>query len=158
MLTIIEATTEDELRVLASFKLELMQYHIEYATRIGIADRELMQYCLEQALSTAHCRINYLLMWSGEPVGMSQVQEQISNIDFEPMLFIHSIYITASARENRISSQYLEFLCKKYSRRIECECWYGIPAGKLYEQAGFLPMVTRYCLPTISYRYGSDQN
>ena len=38
-----------------NLKLDLMQYHLEYADHIGINDKELLHYTIEQALSTAFC-------------------------------------------------------------------------------------------------------
>jgi GNAT superfamily N-acetyltransferase len=78
---------------------------------------------------------------------MSQVQEQISDIDRVPILFVYSIYIRSFARGRGISNKYLSFLCERYQKRIECECWYDIPANVLYLQNGFRPIVTRYMLP-----------
>ena len=144
MLYIKQVYDQKELLALGNLKMDLMQYHLDYAAQIGINDKELLQYTLEQAMSTAPSRDNYIFLVDGEMVGMAQVEEQVSTVDDSPILFVHGVYIKPNARHHR--------------KRIECECWYGIPASAIYEQAGFKPMVTRYVLPVSSRFYGSDQN
>lgn len=109
-------------------------------------------------MSTAPSRDNYIFLVDGEMVGMAQVEEQVSTVDDSPILFVHGVYIKPNARHNSIGGIFLRYLCRRYKKRIECECWYGIPASAIYEQAGFKPMVTRYVLPVSSRFYGSDQN
>jgi len=158
MLSFKLATTEEDLNLISKFKMELMQYHVEFAIAEGINDEELFNYSREKSLSTVPQRESYLLFRNDCPVGMAQVEEQISSVDHEPILFVHGIYIQPSARNGSIGGSFLRYLCKKYKKRIECECWYDIPAAKLYERAGFRPLVTRYMLPLTSRFYGSDQN
>jgi len=158
MLEFREIHTSDELGILGDMKLSLMNYHKGFAEKCGIADVELSGYSLEQALCTADVRISFLFYLDDVPVGMSQVQEQISNVDKESILFVHSIYIESSAQHQNIGAQFLKYLCHRFKKRIECECWYDIPAGKIYERLGFFPMVTRFVLPLTSHFYGSDQN
>lgn len=158
MLYIKQVYDQKELLALGNLKMDLMQYHLDYAAQIGISDKELLQYTLEQAMSTAPSRDNYIFLVDGEMVGMAQVEEQVSTVDDSPILFVHGVYIKPNARHNSIGGIFLRYLCRRYKKRIECECWYGIPASAIYEQAGFKPMVTRYVLPVSSRFYGSDQN
>ena len=148
MLEFREVTSENELNILCEMKVELMDYLVQYANKFNIQDDELMKYSMEQALSTIHQRVNYLIFLNEEPVGMSQIQEQISDVDNRPILFVHSLYIKPLIQKRGIGGKYLRYLCRKYNKRIEIECWYDIPAKSLYERAGFLPMMTRYVLPT----------
>lgn len=147
-----------DLLALGYMKIELMRYHLQYAQEIGINDNELIQYTMEQALSTASSRDNYIFIMDSEIVGMAQVEEQISDVDESPILFVHGIYIKPDVRNKGIGGVFLKYLCRKYMKRIECECWYGLPVSKLYEKAGFKAMHTRYMLPMSSQFYGSDQN
>lgn len=158
MLRIKQVYDQEDILALGNLKMELMQYHLEYAAKIGIKDKELLQYTLEQALSTALSRDNFLFLADGEIVGMAQVEEQVSAVDNSPILFVHGIYIRPNARHHNFGGFFLRYLCRRYKKRIECECWYGLPASTLYEKAGFRPMLTRYMLPTSSRFYGSDQN
>lgn len=158
MLHIKQVYDKEDLLILGNLKMDLMQYHLKYAIQIGINDKELLQYTLEQSLSTTPLRDNFIFLEDGEIVGMAQVEEQISAVDDTPILFVHSIYIRPDVRHVGIGGGFLRYLCRRYKKRIECECWYGIPASTLYEKAGFKPMVTRYVLPVSSAFYGSDQN
>lgn len=158
MLSIKQIYSEEDMLVLGKLKMELMRYHLEYAEQFGISDHELLQYTLEQALSTASSRDNFLFFMNDEPIGMAQVEEQISSVDSNPILFVHSMYIKPDTRNRSIGGIFLRRLCKKYKKRIECECWYNIPASELYIKAGFQPLVTRYILPQSSRFYGSAQN
>lgn len=158
MLEIREVHTQDELLILGQLKVELMQYHVGYAEKLGIHDCEICDYSLEQALSTVSSRHSYLFFRSKEAVGMAQVEEQVSQVDQVPILFVHGIYIKPGARNKSIGGIFLRYLTRKYRKRIECECWYGIPANELYQKAGFRPIMTRYVLPMSSRFYGSDQN
>lgn len=158
MLRIKQVYDQEDILALGNLKMELMQYHLEYAAKIGINDKELLQYTLEQALSTAQSRDNFLFLEGDKTVGMAQVEEQVSAVDDSPILFVHGIYISPNARHYNLGGFFLRYLCRRYKKRIECECWYGLPASTLYEKAGFRPMLTRYVLPTSSRFYGSDQN
>lgn len=158
MLHIKQIYDQEDLLALGKLKMELMQYHLEYSTQIGVNDKELLQYTLEQALSTAPSRDNFIFLVNGEIVGMAQVEEQISAVDDSLILFVHGIYIRPNARHYGIGAIFLRYLCRRYKKRVECECWYGLPASTFYKKAGFKPMVTRYVLPTSSRFYGSDQN
>lgn len=158
MLRIKQVYDQEDILALGNLKMELMQYHLEYAAKIGINDKELLQYTLEQALSTALSRDNFLFLADGEIVGMAQVEEQVSAVDNSPILFVHGIYIRPNARHHNFGGFFLRYLCRRYKKRIECECWYGLPASTLYEKAGFRPILTRYMLPTSNRFYGSDQN
>lgn len=158
MLRIKQVYDQEDLLALGSLKMDLMQYHLEYSAQIGINDKELLQYTLEQTLSTALARDNFIFLVDGEIVGMAQVEEQVSAVDDSPILFVHSIYIKPNFRHYSIGGLFLRYLCRRYKKRIECECWYGLPASNLYEKAGFKPMVTRYALPSNSRFHGSDQN
>lgn len=160
MLRIKQVHDQEELLALGNLKLDLMQYHLEYADHIDINDKELLHYTIEQALSTALLRDNFIFQIDNGIVGMAQVEEQVSSVDNSPspILFVHGIYIRPHARHLNIGKIFLQYLCHRYKKRVEGECWYGLPASTLYEKAGFKPMVTRYVLPASSQLYGSDQN
>lgn len=153
-----EVGTENEWDIFANLKIELMKYHLEFAKKFELLDQELLNYSKEQALSTAQHRISILFYLDSTPVGMAQMEDQVSEIDNTPILFIHSMYIIPAAHNKGIGGFFLRHIAHKYQKRIECECWYDLPACELYRRAGFLPLVTRYALPLSSRYYGSDQN
>lgn len=61
--------------------------------QIGINDKELLQYTLEQALSIAPSRDNFTLPINSEIFDMAQVEEKVSAVDDSPILLVYSIYI-----------------------------------------------------------------
>ncbi|WP_312814271.1 GNAT family N-acetyltransferase [Sedimentibacter sp.] len=158
MIGFYEVEKEEDLALLGEMKLELMRYHLSFAEKLGIADYELLNYTKEQALSTSSQRTSILFYCENELIGMSQVQEQVSEVDNCPILFIYSIYIKPSVQNQGVGNQFLHYLANKYRKRIECECWYDMPSKGFYKHVGFRPMMTRYILPTTSSYYGSDQN
>ena len=52
MLHIKQVYDQEDLLALGNLKMELMKYHLDYFSQIGIDDKKLLQYTLEQALST----------------------------------------------------------------------------------------------------------
>ena len=104
MLRIKQVHDQEELLALGNLKLDLMQYHLEYADHIGINDKELLHYTIEQALSTALLRDNFIFQIDNGIVGMAQVEEQVSSVDNSPspILFVHGIYIRPHARHLNI--------------------------------------------------------
>lgn len=153
-----EVHTEQERDIFADLKVALMKYHMEFADKLGISDDELINYTKVQALSTFQQRINVLFYSGDMPVGMAQMEEQISDIDNMPILFINSMYIIPEVHNKGIGGIFLKYIGRKYKKRIECECWYELPVGELYQRAGFRPIKTRYMLPLGNRYYGSDQN
>lgn len=103
MLSIRQVYKEEDLLILGKMKMELMRYHLEYAAKLGIDDKELLQYTLDQALSTTGERDNYLFYADNEPIGMAQVEEQISYVDnlpiFSCMVFILNLMHVTRALE-----------------------------------------------------------
>jgi len=84
MLHIKQVYDQEDLLALGNLKMELMKYHLDYFSQIGIDDKKLLQYTLEQALSTASSRDNFIFLVNDEIVGMAQVEEQISDVDDIP--------------------------------------------------------------------------
>ena len=148
----------DCLRILAEYKLKLMKYHHRYAKELNINDEVLITYNAEKALATLSHRDSYLIYLNEKHIGYIQVEIQKSAVDNSDILFVHGIYIQDEYQNRGFALRALQFICKKYKLRIECECWYDLPAAKIYEKIGFKKIFTRYFLPTDSEYYDSDQN
>lgn len=145
-------------KILSEYKLKLMAYHNQYAMELNIDDTELREYTKEKALATLSKRDSYLILLNGNHIGYIQVEKQKSAVDNADILFVHGIYIQEEYQNCGFAMKALQFICKKYKLRIECECWYGLPAAKIYEKMGFKKIVTRYFLSTDNKYYDSDQN
>lgn len=149
---------ENSIKILSEYKLKLMAYHKRYAMELNIHDEELRTYTKEKALATLSKRDSYLILLNGNPIGYIQVEMQKSAMDNADILFVHGVYIQEEYQNRGFAMRALQFICNKYKLRIECECWYNLPAAKIYEKMGFKKIVTRYFLPTASKYYDSDQN
>ncbi len=149
---------EDGIKILCDYKLKLMAYHLRYATDLNIDDGELKTYTKEKALSTLSKRDSFLILLNGNHIGYIQVEKQKSTLDNADILFVHGIYIREEYQNRGFAMPALQFIRNKYKLRIECECWYNLPAAKIYEKIGFKKIVTRYFLPIDCKNYDSDQN
>lgn len=77
---------------MGSLKLDLMQYHLEYAVQIGINGKELLHYTIEQALSTTLLWENFIFLIDDESVGMAfQTPHPMRKARFKPMVirYVH---------------------------------------------------------------------
>ena len=79
--------------------------------------------------------------------GILQIEVKTSNVDMQRIIYIHSLYLTPEYQNVGFGKSILSFIHKQYSNmRIECECWYGIPASNMFERIGFKPMYIHYYL------------
>ena len=158
MLTFKKVQSDEDIKIFAELKLELIEYHKKYAQTLGIADFEIENYNYNSACKHIHSRESYILQLNAIDVGILQFEHQISDIDNTNILYVHSLYICEKYRNKTLGIQVLKYLCNTYHIRIECSCWYDIPAAQLYEKIGFNKMYTRYFLTTDNRFYDSDQN
>lgn len=158
MLKIEKVQTMEDIKIFADFKIQLLRYHEEYALNLGIIDSEVNNYSYEDACRNIFNRESFILKLDNIAVGILQVEKQISEIDNNPILYVHSLYFSKQYRDKGFGVYVLKFLCKTYRLRIECSCWYNIPATKLYKKIGFKNLYTRFFLPFDNHFYDSDQN
>lgn len=150
--------TEDDIQIFAKLKVELVQYHAEYVRKCGIVDTEINEYNYEHACKHIFDRESFLLKLNNMVIGILQIQKQQSEVDNNPILYVHALYFCKGYRDKGFGIHVLKHLCNTFRLRIECLCWYGIPASKLYQKVGFENMYTRYFLPLDNRFYDSDQN
>lgn len=150
--------TEEDIQIFAKLKVELVQYHAEYARKRGIADAEINEYNYEHACKNIFDRESFLLKLNNMVIGILQIEKQLSEVDNNPILYVHALYFCKKYRDKGLGVHVLNYLCNTYRLRIECLCWYGIPASSLYQKIGFQNMYTRYFLPLDNRFYDSDQN
>ncbi|MBQ4122633.1 GNAT family N-acetyltransferase [bacterium] len=158
MLTLKKVQSDEDIKIFAKLKLELIEYHKMYAQMAGITDFEIENYDYSSACKHINSRESYILQINTTDIGILQFDHQISDIDNANILYVHSLYICEKYRNKAFGIQVLKYLCNKYHTRIECSCWYDIPATQLYEKIGFKKMYTRYFLTTDNRFYDSDQN
>lgn len=158
MLKFRKVQTQEEIQVFANMKIQLSQYHAKYAYIQGIHDSVISEYDYERVCKNIFNRESFLLQLNDTTVGILQTEKQISEIDNTSILYIHALYFCEKYRDKGLGIHVLKYLCNTYKLRIECSCWYDIPAAQLYEKLGFKNMYTRYFLPMNNPFYDSDQN
>lgn len=158
MLQIQKVQSEEDIQIFTSLKIELAKYHEQYACMQGILDSEIVHYNKESVYQNIFTRESYLLKVREKVVGILQFEKQISEIDNNPILYVHALYFSEQYQNKAWGIYVLKYLCNTYNMRIECSCWYDIPALKIYEKIGFKRMFTRYILPMDNHFYDSDQN
>ena len=158
MLQIQKVQSQEDIMLFSSLKIELAQYHAKYACMQGITDSEIAHYNEESVHQNIFKRESYLLKFPQKVVGILQYEQQISEIDNNPIIYVHALYFAEQYQNKGWGIYVLKHLCNTYNLRIECSCWYDIPASNTYEKIGFKRMYTRYFLPLDNRFYDSDQN
>ncbi len=145
--------TEEEMFLRA--KVQLIQYHYCYALACGIDDSEIRDYDLLSARNSMIGRENFLVKLDNIPVGMVQYQITKSALDDANIVFVHSLYIFDDFQNKGIAYWLLRQLFLMYANhRIECECWYNIPAEVQYEKIGFRTLYSRLFINEEDLRLG----
>ena len=68
--------TEDDIQIFAKLKVELVQYHTEYARKQGIFDTEIKEYNYEHACNHIFDRESFLLKLSNTIIGILQFEKR----------------------------------------------------------------------------------
>ncbi len=158
MLKIQKVQTKQDIQIFSKLKIQLMQYHAEYAHINGIDDYKIKKYDYGCACKHVFDRDSFLLKLNNNVIGILQTEKQISEIDNQIILYVHSLYFEEKYRDKGFGIYVLKYLINTYKLRIECSCWYDIPASQLYKKIGFRNLYTRYFLPLDNRFYDSDQN
>lgn len=134
-------------KTIVDYKHKLMEYHRQFAEQSGIVDDELKNYSDSRALETLSERDSYLILLDDDVIGYIQTEIKKSIVGNDNVLFIHGLYIDEPYRNHSYGITACKLLYEKYGIGIECECWYNLPASKIYEKIGFKNIVTHYYLP-----------
>lgn len=155
MIKFYKVQTEEDIKIFADLEICLAQYHEEYARRQGINDSVEPESNYERTYKHIFIRDSFLIKLNNTVIGIMQTEIQTSEIDMEPILYVHALYFCEKYRNKGLGGYVLKFLCNTYNLRIECSCWYDIPASHVYEKIGFKKMYTRYFLPLDNQFYDS---
>lgn len=149
MINIKHVQTDDfvHIKTIVEYKHKLMKYHSQFAEQLGISDDELKNYSDSRALETLSERDSYLIFLDNEVIGYIQTEIKKSIVGNDNVLFIHGLYIDEPYRNRSYGITACKRLYEKYKMGIECQCWYNLPAAKIYEKLGFKNIVTHYYLP-----------
>lgn len=122
--------------VFAVMKLKEMEFHVEYAKKMGIDDIYCNSYTLEQAMESQYKYETYMLKnKTGNILGFIQ----LSNFDKANTgngIFINNLYVEEQYRGRGVATDVLTFLLDRFNE-VMFETYYNIPGNKLYQELGF---------------------
>lgn len=142
-----EVKTEEEIKILGKYKVDLIKYHQQFASKLGLYDEKVDKYTYDDAIRHVG-EENYwqfLIIYDIKEIGILEYQIIQSDIDKKEIIYIKNIYIKEFFRNMGISKQIIDNL-KKQNYRIELECWYDIPANYFYKSLGAKEITVRYML------------
>lgn len=120
----------------AVMKLKEMEFHVEYAKKMGIDDIYCNSYTLEQAMESKNKYDTYMLRNKTDNIfGFIQ----LSNFDKANTgngIFINNLYVEEKYRGKGVATDILNFLSDKFNE-VMLEAYYNIPGNKLYKELGF---------------------
>ena len=120
----------------AVMKLKEMEFHVEYAKKMGIDDIYCNSYTLEQAMESKNKYDTYILKNKTDNI-LGFIQ--LSNFDKANTgngIFINNLYVEEQYRGKGVATDVLTFLSNKFNE-VMFEAYYNIPGNKLYKELGF---------------------
>lgn len=122
--------------VFAEMKLKEMEFHVEYAKKMGIDDIYCKSYTLEQAMESQDKYGTYIIKNKRDNI-LGFIQ--LSNFDKANTgngVFINNLYVREKYRGKGVATDVLNFLSDKFNE-VMFEAYYNIPGNKLYQELGF---------------------
>ena len=138
---------QEEINEFGRYKVELIKEHQYYANNLGLYDKVVDKYNINDALRHIDQKNYYqfLIIDNKQSIGMVEYKIENSEIDNKEILYLKDIYIKKEFRCKWLGREVLNEL-KKLNNRIELECWYGMPANNFYKSFGFKELKTRYMI------------
>lgn len=142
-----EVNTNEDIKIFGTYKLELIKLHQKYANNLGLVDNFVDNYSYDDAIKNINEEnyFEYLISYNNKNIGVLEYKIIKSDIDNEEIIYIDNIYIKQEYRGLGIGKNIINEL-KKQGKRIELECWYGMPANYLYRSLGMKELKTRYMM------------
>lgn len=120
----------------AVMKLKEMEFHVEYAKKMGIDDIYCNSYTLEQAMESKNKYDTYMIRNKTDNI-LGFIQ--LSNFDKANTgngVFVNNLYVGEQYRGKGVATNVLNFLSTKFNE-VMFEAYYNIPGNKLYQKLGF---------------------
>lgn len=119
--------------------VNLVKYHKQYAEKMGIFDRVIVNYSNVDAVKHFNDPFyrHFLILNDKKPCGVLQIKIKQSSFDNNQSLHICKIWSEESI------SGVLRFVINKLKElfpevnSLELECWYDLPANEIYKHLGF---------------------
>lgn len=122
--------------VFAVMKLKEMEFHVEYAEKMGIDDIYCKSYTPEQAMESKNKYDTYTLKNKTDNIlGFIQLSN-FNKANTGNGIFINNLYVEEQYRGKGVATDVLTFLSNKFNE-VMLEAYYNIPGNKLYQELGF---------------------
>lgn len=137
----------NEIETYGKYKVELINFHQQYAQRLGLFDEVVDSYNYNDAIRNINKKgfFQFLIQTENKTVVMIEYQIIKFDIDKKKILYIRDIYIDENYRGKGIGKEVMNLL-KILNYIIELECWYEMPANNLYKALGMRVIKTRYMM------------
>lgn len=122
--------------VFAEMKLKEMEFHVEYAKKMGIDDIYCKSYTLEQAMESENKYSTYILKSKTDNIlGFIQLSD-FDKVNTGNGVYVNNLYVREKYRGKGVATAVLDFLSNKFNE-VMFEAYYNIPGNKLYQKLGF---------------------
>lgn len=122
--------------VFAEMKLKEMEFHVEYAEKMGINDIYCKSYTLEQAMESRDKYNTYIVKNSTDNIlGFVQLSN-FDKVNTGNGVYINNLYVREQYRGKGVATAVLNFISNKFNE-VMLETYYDIPGNKLYQELGF---------------------
>lgn len=122
--------------VFAEMKLKEMEFHVEYAKKIGIDDIYCNSYTLEQAMKSQNKYETYILRNRTDNIlGFIQLSN-FDKVNTGNGVYVNNLYVREQYRGKGVATDVLNHLSDKFNE-VMFETYYNIPGNKLYRKLGF---------------------
>lgn len=122
--------------VFAEMKLKEMEFHVEYAEKMGIDDTYCNSYTLEQAMESQYKYDTYMLKNKVDNIlGFIQLSN-FDEVNTGNGVYINNLYVREKYRGKGVATDVLNSLSDKFGE-VMFEAYYNIPGNKLYKELGF---------------------
>ena len=122
--------------VFAEMKLKEMEFHVEYAKKMGIDDIYCNSYTLEQAMESKNKYNTYILRNKTKNIlGFVQLSN-FDKVNTENGVYVNNLYVREQYRGKGVATDVLNYLSNKFNE-VMFEAYYNIPGNKLYKELGF---------------------
>lgn len=119
--------------------VELVKGHDKYAKEMGIFDRVVNDYDIEDAMKHFNDKDYRHYVIVNDNVNCGVLQVQLKESAFDGSLCLHICKILSDKSVSGVLRFVIEALKERFPEisSFELECWYDLPANVIYEHLGF---------------------
>lgn len=157
-LTRLDTLNKEDVQQFTDCVIALMRYHVRYAEALGLEDEVCAKYSQDdvwRGLAKANRQSFLIKDTSNNIAGILQIRIENNYFkrdkDLNPGDFgveIDKIYLKPEFRGQGIAKAAFNLLRDEFpqSKYFRLQCWYDIPAAKVYQALGMTPVCTEYLI------------